>query len=190
MTDFNYKKYSLENLENWMHDAMSAGEATPQEIYDVIRGVVEENYYTYKHQTSQAYELLALLNGNGQSYEDVMREKEYYEPSMPPWGHSDLEYAIHHKESLSCDKDDPSPECKGAWGDFWEQVDGSSRVVKWQLPVQQKIKDGIDDYYIQFPDDLLEAANLKEGDQVEWIDNKNGTYTLRKVTKPLGIDEC
>lgn len=29
MTDFNYKKYSLENLENWMHDAMSAGEATP-----------------------------------------------------------------------------------------------------------------------------------------------------------------
>ena len=66
--DFDYKKYSLEHLENWMHDAMSCAEATPQEIYDVIKGVVEENYYTYKHQTSQAYELLALLNGNGKGH--------------------------------------------------------------------------------------------------------------------------
>jgi hypothetical protein len=190
MTNFNYKKYSLEHLENWMHDAMSAGEATPQEIYDVIVGVVKENYYCYKHQTSQAYELLALLNGNGQSYEDVIKEKEYYEPSMPPWGHSDLEYAIHHKESLSCDKDDPSSECKGAWNDFWESK--QDKVNKWVLPVEE-CKDADTDeteYFVSFPDDLLDAANLKEGDKVEWVDNKNGTYTLRKVTKPLGIDEC
>jgi hypothetical protein len=60
-----YKKYSLEQLENWMHDAMSCGDATPQEIYDVIIGVVKDNYYIYKKQASQAYKLLALLNGNG-----------------------------------------------------------------------------------------------------------------------------
>ena len=224
MTDFDYKKYSLENLENWMHDAMSAGEATPKEIHDVIVGVVKENYYIYKQKASEAYELLALLNGNGGwTYEDVMKEREYYEPSMPPWGHSDLEYAIHHKEPLSCDKDDPSPECQKSWTNFWEGVDADveesikkdgydwtpigpkdgysayvsedgdvlipdyvtkkDKVVKWQLPVQQKIEEGIDDYYIQFPDDLLEAANLNEGDTVEWVDNKNGTYTLRKVDK-------
>ena len=35
--DFDYKKYSLEKLEEWMHDVMSASEATPQEIYDVIK---------------------------------------------------------------------------------------------------------------------------------------------------------
>ena len=68
MTDFNYKKYSLENLENWLHDAMSAGEASPQEIYDVILDVVKDNYYTYKHQASQAYELLTLLNSNGKNH--------------------------------------------------------------------------------------------------------------------------
>ena len=83
MSDFDYKKYSLENLENWMHDAMSCGDATPQEIYDVIVGVVKENYYHYKDQTSRAYELLCKLNGNnGQSYEDVIKEREYYESSM------------------------------------------------------------------------------------------------------------
>ncbi len=73
-----YKKYSLEQLSNWVHDAMSASEATPQEIYDVIVGVVKENYYTYKHQTSQAYELLALLNSgvDNNKYQDYLNEMQ------------------------------------------------------------------------------------------------------------------
>jgi len=137
-----YKKYSLEQLSNWVHDAMSAGEATPQEIYDVIVSVVKENYYIYKQKTSEAYELLALLNGNGKghikNYDDCV------------------------DKILSCDKDDSSPECKGAWNDFWESgndteyelreaeyynkevfvsEDGDiypvkDKVVKWQLPIE------------------------------------------------------
>jgi hypothetical protein len=180
-----YKKYSLENLENWMHDAMSAGEATPQEIYDVIVGVVKENYYTYKNQTSKAYELLALLNGNGKghikAYDDCV------------------------DKILSCDKDDPSLECKGAWNDFWENNTmppwghsdmealryteeelnamcdeaAKDKVVKWQLPIELDGPSG--EYYVIFPDDLLEAANLKEGDQVNWTDRGDGSFELRKV---------
>jgi hypothetical protein len=172
-----YKKYSLENLENWLHDAMSAGEATPQEIYDVIVGVVKENYYTYKHQTSQAYELLALLNGNGK-------------------GHI-KEYDDCVDKILSCDKDDPSPECKKSWTNFWEEspyplyvsedgdmwipdyVTKEDKVVKWQLPVEV---DGLTgDCFVQFPDDLLDRAGLKEGDVVEWISNGSDSYLLKKI---------
>jgi len=184
----NYKEYSLENLENWMHDAMSSAEATPQEIYDVIVGVVKDNYYTYKAQTENASELLALLNGNG-------------------------------KMHLSYDKNDPSPECKGAWNDFWEEnyypeehsqytdeeIDAMSaaaeeeeliskeyfkengfwkkskdKVKKWILPVEEV---DCDECIINLPDDLLEAANLKEGDEVEWVDNGDGSYLMKKVTK-------
>ena len=228
--DFDYKKYSLENLEKWMSDALLSSEATPQEIYDVIKGVVEEEYHYFKHHTGRCYELLALLNGNGK-------------------GH------------LTCDKDDPSEECKGAWTSFWEEhyypeeykgstvssvqyseeelnamcdkaasdqekekcreynlreaeyydkraeldskwksvsvpskplyvsEDGDvwipdndvkeDKVVKWQLPVEV---DGLTgDCFVQFPDDLLEAANLKESDTVEWIDRKDGSFELRKV---------
>ena len=193
-----YKKYSLEHLENWLYDAMSSGGASPQEIYDVIVNVVRENYYTYKHQTSQAYELLALLNGNGGwAVEDVLKEKEYYEPSMPPWGHSDLEYMIHNKEPLSCDKDDPSPECKKSWTKFWEETpyplyvseDGDvwapdyvtkeDKVKRWVLPTQV---DGLTgDVIVNLPDDLLERAGLKEGDVIEWIDRKDGSFEMRKV---------
>ena len=166
---------------------MSAGEATPQEIYDVIIEVVKENYYIYKKQASQAYELLALLNGNGGwKVEEVLKEKEYYEPSMPPWGHSDMEY-------LACNNEDSSPECKSAWNDFWEEnyypeESTKDKVVKWQLPVEL---DGLTgECFVQFPDDLLEAANLKENDLVSWIDRGDGSFELRKVTKPLKMDEC
>ena len=200
-----YKKYSLENLENWLHDAMSAGEATPQEIYDLIKGVVKENYYHHKHHASQAYELLSLLNGNGkghiedfdkEAYDAVMREKEYYEPSMPPWGHSDLEYMVHNPPK-ECDKDNPSPECKKSWTNFWEDApyplyvseDGDvwcpdsvvkeDKVVKWQLPVEA---DGLSgECYVMFPDDLLERAGLEEGDVVEWVDRGDGSFQLKKV---------
>jgi hypothetical protein len=271
MTDFDYKKYSLENLEKWMSDALISAEATPQEIYDVIKGVVDEEYHYFKHQTSRCYELLALLNGNGNfSLSEVLKEREYYE-------------GIEHK--LVCDKDDKSPECQNAWNDFWEESSSSEehqkhneevkddgmrpwghsdleylianptltedrisnfpgeqyseeelnamcaaaedkekcreynlreaeyydkraqldaeqndifnnvfdsrredKVVKWQLPVEV---DGISgEYYIQFPDDLMEAAGIKEDDLVEWIDRKDGSFELRKVTKPIGMEEC
>ena len=92
---------------------------------------------------------------------------------------------VHQQEysvSSTCNNQDTSPECKGAWNSFWEDdVIKGDKVVKWVLPVQQKIEEGIDDYYVQFPDDLLEAANLKENDLVEWVDNLDGSYLLRKV---------
>jgi len=186
---FNYKKYSLEKLEEWVHDSLSCESATPQEIYDVIKKVVEENYYTYKCHTERCYELLALLNGNGK-------------------GH------------LTCDKDDPSPECKKSWNDFWEEhyypeevkdngmrpwghsdmeylvansnqytekelnamcdaAEKQDKVVKWQLPVEV---DGLSgECYVNLPDDLMEAANINENDLVEWIDRKDGSFELRKV---------
>lgn len=183
--DFDYKKYSLEQLENWMHDALSAGEASAEEVYNTIKKVVQEQYYYHKHHASQANELLALLNGNG-----IGHVKQY----------DDCVDKI-----LSCDKDDQSPECKGAWNSFWEEnyypeehcmspwghsdleysireaeyYNKKDKVNKWVLPVQV---DGLSgDCYINLPDDLLEAANLKEGDQVEWVDLNNGTFEMRKV---------
>jgi hypothetical protein len=62
------------------------------------------------------------------------------------------------------------------------------KVIKWKLPVEVDGPSG--EYFVNFPDDLLEAADLKEGDQVYWVDNGDGTWMIRKVTKPLGMGEC
>jgi hypothetical protein len=74
---------------------------------------------------------------------------------MPPWGHSDM-------ESLSQQKED--------------------KVVKWRIPVEMDGPSG--EYFITFPDDLLEAANLNEGDEVEWVEQQEvGSFILRKTSK-------
>ena len=149
MTD--YKKYALGQVENFLYDAMSSG-ATPQEIYDVIKGVVEDNYYTYKKSASEAYELLALLNGNG-----VGHITNYDDTELMP----DLQYTEEEIDEM-CDA-----------------AEAEDKVKKWILPVEY-----IDDEsFVSLPEDLLEAANLKEGDVVNWIDQGDGSFKMIKVTK-------
>ena len=235
--DFEYKKYSLENLEKWMSDALLSSEATPQEIYDIIRKVVEEEYHYFKHHTGRCYELLALLNGNGKGHlscdkDDQSEEcknawtsfweenhypEEVKDDGMRPWGHSDLEYMIanptltedrisnfpgeqYTEEELNamCNKavsDQEKEKCReynlreAEYYDKRAQVDADYEKVKsWVLPTEV---DGLTgDVTVNLPDDLLKAANLKEGDQIQWVDNGDGSYKMVKVTEPLKMDEC
>ena len=205
MTDFDYKKYSLENLENWLYDAMSCGDATPQEIYDVIVNVVKDNYYTYKKQASESYELLALLNGVKTLDLDLssLYRHDYIHFNTDPAGNQIdfLNSGIGNTgySYTSCGVGDTSDYCTNSWNSFWEEnsyqeeynvreqeyydkEDKKDKVVKWQLPVQV---DGLTgDCYVEFPDDLLERAGLKEGDTVEWIDRNDGSFEMRKVNGP------
>lgn len=140
MSDFDYKKYSLEKLEEWVHDSISGAEATPQEIYNTIKKAVEENYYIYKDRTAHCYELLALLNGNGK--------------------------ALLDNSIMSTNNED--------------------KVNKWILPVEEDLASG--EYYIQLPDDLLQTVKWEEGEQLEWVDNNDGSFLLRKVTVENNYD--
>jgi bifunctional DNA-binding transcriptional regulator/antitoxin component of YhaV-PrlF toxin-antitoxin module len=38
-----------------------------------------------------------------------------------------------------------------------------------------------DDLILPFPDDILDKIGWKEGDSLEWVDNQDGSFTLRKV---------
>jgi bifunctional DNA-binding transcriptional regulator/antitoxin component of YhaV-PrlF toxin-antitoxin module len=188
---FDYKTHSLDRLKEWLHDCLSAAEASPQEIYNAIKEVVQEEYYYYKNGASKTYELLTLLNGQvvfniqsdntnnvsidpDPSYNidpggndltglyswggDYNISEECEHDGMTAWGHSDFEYHIANKKD---------------------------KVKKWVLPVEETkiVETDETDYFVTFPDDLLEAANLKEGDQIEWVDQGNGSYLLKKVSK-------
>ena len=136
-------------------------------------------------------------------------KQEEVDDYMRPWGHSDMEALSQYtdeelegmcnnaaKEALSsnyplqCDEliigNEPL--------DYYENVAPSAtqrdidKVVRWQLPVEEDTVNG--EYFITFPDDLLEAANLKEGDDVEWIDNNDGSFILKKSEKQLNHDEA
>ena len=88
---------------------------------------------------------------------------------MPPWGHSDMEALIYTDKEMDAMCDNAAKQDK---------------VIRWQLPVEE-VKDSDTDeteYFITFPEDLLEAASLKLGDIIDWIDNGDGTYTLKHKT--------
>jgi bifunctional DNA-binding transcriptional regulator/antitoxin component of YhaV-PrlF toxin-antitoxin module len=38
-----------------------------------------------------------------------------------------------------------------------------------------------DEGVITFPDELMDALDWKAGDTLEWIDNKDGSFTLKKI---------
>jgi hypothetical protein len=165
MTD--YKKYALGQVENFLYDAMST-DATPQEIYDVIRGVVEDNYYTYKKQTANAYELLALLNGNGEGHiSSVISRGNKIHQAI-----DDILVGIRDDCRIPCDMealqytdDELDAMCSVA--------ETKDKVVKWIIPVD-------DDYNITFPEDLLAQTGWKEGDTIQWIDQGDGSFKMIK----------
>jgi hypothetical protein len=187
MSDFGYKKHSLEQVKTWVRDALVSAEVSPQEIYDTIKGVVDEEYHYFKHHTGRCYDLLCLLNGNGRGHIEGWDawEKTYYP----------------EESQRSCDKNDTSEECKKSWTSFWEETgDGmrpwghsdleylvanqkKDKVKKWVLPVEEVRDEDTDkdECCITFPEDLLEAADLKENDRVEWVDQGDGSYLIKKV---------
>jgi len=63
-SDFSYKKYSLEQLDNWVHDALNCEDLTPQDIYETIVICVDESVEYHKKYLTKSIELLSLLKGH------------------------------------------------------------------------------------------------------------------------------
>lgn len=54
----------------------------------------------------------------------------------------------------------------------------SSKTKSWTLPVEFDRPTG--EYFVQFPDELLDATGWEEGDELLWVDNKDGSFVLKK----------
>ena len=65
-SDFSYRKYSLEQLDNWVNDAVNCEDLTPQDIYDTIVNVVNESVEYHKKYYTKSVELLSLLKGHSE----------------------------------------------------------------------------------------------------------------------------
>ena len=51
--------------------------------------------------------------------------------------------------------------------------------MTWTITLEEA-DDGSGDLVLPLPDDLMKGAGWQEGDTLEWIDNHDGTWTLRK----------
>ena len=149
MTNDEYKKYSLENLSKWFSDAISSTEATPEEIFDTLKEVVQEEYSYHLDKLSRASVLSHLFgvssadlikpksieeiqqatdNNSTDSWtkEDVLRQRDYYGPiknNSTLTTNDIVDFtnlgATDTITFTSCDSNDTSPECKSSWNSFW-----------------------------------------------------------------------
>jgi hypothetical protein len=48
----------------------------------------------------------------------------------------------------------------------------------WTVKIEEDPATG--ELLLPFTEDMLESVGWKEGDTIEWIDNKDGSWTMRK----------
>jgi hypothetical protein len=139
------------------------------------------NYFNHaKHTLSQ---LQAFLHDA--MNEENLSAEEIYEVIIENVA-SDVEhYQMQYQKSerlfnllKGYEKPDTESEEESEDYDYEMPPQKEDKVVRWSLPVEEDV-DG--EYYITFPDDLLGAAKLAPGDNVEWVELTENTYLLRKV---------
>ena len=89
-SDFSYKKYSLDHLEEWVHDALNCEDITPQEVYQTITKVVDDNIKYHKKYLTKNTEVLSLLKGyrsvnfdvTDKDWEDFWSSDQYTEEEL------------------------------------------------------------------------------------------------------------
>ena len=56
-------------------------------------------------------------------------------------------------------------------------------MSKWTVTVEEA-DDGSGDLVMPLPQEFLQIQGWVEGDTLEWLDNKDGSWLLRKQTSP------
>ena len=122
-------------------------------------------------------------------------KQEERDDYMRPWGHSDMEALSQYTDeemNAMCDNAELDEKHSNHYYDYsrndYTRPNPFDKIVKWRLPVEEDTVNG--EYFITFPDDLLEAANLSPNDEVEWVEQEVGTFLLRKIEKTLNHDEA
>jgi hypothetical protein len=50
---------------------------------------------------------------------------------------------------------------------------------QWEVKVQEDLETG--ELILPLPQELLDSQEWKEGDELEWIDNGDGTWSIKKI---------
>ena len=177
--DYNRVWSSMNDLEMVTSKICSA-----REILDSAIDKLEENQYDKAGTLLYAVDefLQYYLQEFDTKFKDAWKEtvtkvkQQEIDDCMPTWGHSAMEALRYTDKEMDAMCDNAAKQDK---------------VIRWQLPVEEGSDciTGEQEYYITFPDDLLEAANLKPGDDVEWVDRNDGSFLLRKTAQPKTYDE-
>ena len=94
--------YTMEQLNAFLYDALNEENLSAQQIYETIIETVAEHTEYLQIQYEKSQQLFDLLKGTAKPYKSpwdtYLQDNNDENDCMPPWGHSDLEYASKHSE--------------------------------------------------------------------------------------------
>ena len=149
-------RYTMDQISAFLYDAINDEQIGANQIYETIIETVAEHTEYLQIQYEKSQQLFDLLKGTTKPEAKTEEEPEEYD----------------YNDMIA----------KGYWmtdDGFWMPPEKKEdKVIKWSLPVEEA-EDG--EYYITFPEDLLEASKLSPGDNIEWVKMTENSYLLRKV---------
>jgi len=57
----------------------------------------------------------------------------------------------------------------------------NTQKTSWELTVEEDPETG--EFFLQFPKEFLDTQGWREGDDLKWTDNQDGSWTLSKIKK-------
>lgn len=188
-----YDDYSLKKLEEWVHDVMSC-DVSSEQIYDTIVKVVQENVEYHSEKLMRSTKLLELLNvkkKEQQSSETLVCDStDETAECRAAWNDfwKDVDTIQDKKYVAQYTEEELNAMCENAESEeerelcleynVRESEYYNQEVQKWVLPVD--VDDINGDYFVTIPEDILNQLNWKEGDMLEWFDNRDGSFSLKK----------
>jgi bifunctional DNA-binding transcriptional regulator/antitoxin component of YhaV-PrlF toxin-antitoxin module len=95
----------MEQLNAFLYDALNEENLSAEEIYETIIETVAEHTEYLQLQYEKSQQVFDLLKGTAKPWNKFIEDNDQKESNfpneddcMPPWGHSDLEYASKHPE--------------------------------------------------------------------------------------------
>ena len=103
-SDFVYKDYSLEQLDNWISDALNNELLTAQEIYDAIIKSVKDSVKYHKKELDRSKQLLCLMSENKSYICEATNDDwiDFWEEVSYPKEYDNLQYTEEEMNSM-CD---------------------------------------------------------------------------------------
>ena len=166
-SDFSYKKYSLEQLDNWVNDAVNCEDLTPQDIYDTIVKCVDESVEYHKKYLTKSIELLSLLKGHREvdfgdegniTLGDTSDWNDFWEENYYPEEHK--QYTEEELNAM-CDAAEEKEKCREynlREAEYYnKRAELDIREVNKQIEIAKKIDSG---------EVKVESRNIKTYDEM------------------------
>lgn len=202
-----YKKHALENLTNWLHDCVSCEEMSSQEIYDTIKEVIVDNYKVYNNLATKCKDLMDMISVDNPDYfkYEMSMEDDLIKLGKFPATYDEMISAGYEitGDGFWCPKENQNMNIdpKGNYVETDQYYipnlientdiifsDNSPKLFNypekmWTVNIEKDSTN--DEYFFTLPEELVEKLSWKEGDVVEYIDNKDGSFTIKKTVSQL-----